>query len=86
MDNMTIIYLALGIQAVIIAVLLYVVLRQSQGLAASIPPAAFPLILNFIQYVVQLTPTKADDAVLDGLFADKPAQEVTNSALGGAVH
>jgi hypothetical protein len=76
MEDMTVVYVAMAIQAVINAVLLFVVLQQSRGLQASIPPQVFPAMLDFIRWVAKMTPTKSDDAVLDGLFPELPAQEV----------
>lgn len=86
MENANVVYIAMAIQAVINAVLLYVVFQQSRGLQASIPPAAFPLILDFVRWVAQQTPTKKDDTLLDELFPEVPAPENASPKLGGAVH
>lgn len=76
------IYVALAISGVINAVLLYVVFQQSKGLAASIPPQAFPLMLDFIKWVVKQTPTKTDDDLLGGLFPDLPKSDAPDKAIG----
>jgi lauroyl/myristoyl acyltransferase len=71
-----IIYFALAMSLLTNAVLAFVVIRMSQGLAVSVPPQVIPYFVELLKYGATLTPTKADDNALATMFPELPQQEV----------
>lgn len=70
MEEINVLYVIVAVQAVTICVLLFVNYQQSRGLAAGIPQQAFPVMLQFIKWVIQQTPTKTDDELLGTFFPE----------------